>query len=210
MSLDKFNTPQEEFWAGDFGDEYIARNESPELLSSNLAMFAKILATVDVLPVQVLEIGANVGMNIRALQQLLPGAKFTGVEINEAASERLASTGCTVVNASIADVDLTNSYDFVFTKGVLIHIAPDLLKDTYKKMYSLSNRWILVAEYYNPSPVGIPYRGHADRLFKRDFAGEMLDMFPDLVLQDYGFAYHRGIYPQDDITWFLLEKKSQK
>jgi len=27
-----------------------------------------------------------------------------------------------------------------------------------------------VAEYYNPSPVAIPYRGHTDRLFKRDFA----------------------------------------
>jgi pseudaminic acid biosynthesis-associated methylase len=210
MSSDKFNTLQEEFWAGEFGDEYIARNESPELLSSNIAMFSKILATVDTLPTQVLEVGANVGMNIRALQQLLPGTEFTGVEINKAASERLKSTGCTVINASIADVELDANYDLVFTKGVLIHIAPEFLLGTYKKMYSLSRRWILIAEYYNPTPVGIPYRGHSDRLFKRDFAGEMLDLFPDLVLHDYGFSYHRGIYPQDDISWFLLEKMSQK
>jgi spore coat polysaccharide biosynthesis protein SpsF len=27
------------------------------------------------------------------------------------------------------------------------------------------------------------------------------------VLVDYGFAYHRDpAFPQDDITWFLLEK----
>ena len=210
MSSDKFNTLQEEFWAGDFGDEYIARNESPELLSSNIAMFSKILSSVDTLPTQVLEVGANVGMNIRALQQLLPGAKFTGVEINKAASERLKSTGCTVINASIADVELDANYDLVFTKGVLIHIAPELLPETYKKMYALSQRWILIVEYYNPSPVGIPYRGHEDRLFKRDFAGEMLDLFPGLILHNYGFSYHRGIFPQDDITWFLLEKVSQK
>ena len=35
----------------------------------------------------------------------------------------------------------------------------------------------------------------------------MLDRFPDLRLLDYGFAYHRDpVFPQDDITWFLLEK----
>ena len=52
------------------------------------------------------------------------------------------------------------------------------------------------------------YRGHSQRLFKRDFAGEMLDRFPDLTLVDYGFAYHRDAnFPQDDTTWFLLEKR---
>jgi spore coat polysaccharide biosynthesis protein SpsF len=67
---------------------------------------------------------------------------------------------------------------------------------------------ILMGEYYNPSPTAIPYRGHADRLFKRDFAGELLDRFPDLRLIDYGFAYRRDpAFPQDDITWFLLEKR---
>ncbi|NDB35890.1 MAG: pseudaminic acid biosynthesis-associated methylase, partial [Flavobacteriia bacterium] len=43
---------------------------------------------------------------------------------------------------------------------------------------------------------------------KRDFAGELLDTFPDLRLVDYGFAYKRDTsFPQDDITWFLLEKQ---
>ena len=55
--------------------------------------------------------------------------------------------------------------------------------------------------------MSIAYRGHADRLNKRDFAGELLDTFPDLTLIDYGFAYHRDIaFPQDDITWFLMVK----
>jgi pseudaminic acid biosynthesis-associated methylase len=75
-------------------------------------------------------------------------------------------------------------------------------------MFNASNRYILVAEYFNPSPVAIPYRGHNDRLFKRDFAGEMLDRYYNLELLDYGFAYHRDpLFPQDDITWFMLEKK---
>ena len=66
-----------------------------------------------------------------------------------------------------------------------------------------------MCEYYNPSPVTINYRGHSDRLFKRDFEGEILDKFPDLNLIDYGFSYKRDVvFPQDDITWFLLQKNN--
>jgi pseudaminic acid biosynthesis-associated methylase len=92
-------------------------------------------------------------------------------------------------------------------KGVLIHINPDMLESVYAKLYDSSNKYILIAEYYNPTPVSISYRGHNDRLFKRDFAGEMLDKYNDLRLTDYGFLYHRDNYfLQDDINWFLLEK----
>ena len=64
-----------------------------------------------------------------------------------------------------------------------------------------------MAEYYNPSPVTIEYRGEKDKLFKRDFAGEMLDKYQDLKLIKYGFIYKRDTtFPQDDITWFLMEK----
>lgn len=65
----------------------------------------------------------------------------------------------------------------------------------------------MVAEYYNPTPVTIPYRGHAEKLYKRDFAGEMLDLYPELRLIDYRFHYHKDpLFPQDDITWFLMSK----
>jgi len=78
----------------------------------------------------------------------------------------------------------------------------------YQKLYDASSKYLLICEYYNPSPVTVTYRGHNDRLFKRDFAGELLDTFPDLRLVDYGFAYKRDTsFPQDDITWFLLEKQ---
>jgi len=75
-------------------------------------------------------------------------------------------------------------------------------------LYALSQRYILIAEYYNPVPVEVSYRGNSGKLFKRDFAGEMLDRYADLQLLDYGFGYHRDSqFPVDDITWFLLEKR---
>ena len=202
----EFNTPQEEFWAGEFGDAYISRNESENLLSSNTALFAEIFSSLDKVPSSVMELGANIGMNIKALQRLLPSAQFTGVEINKQAAEILSETGCEVIQSSIMNAETSNTFDLVFSKGVLIHIMPDQLVLTYKKMYDWSNRFVLIVEYYSPTPVSIPYRGNNDRLFKRDFAGEFLDLFPDVVLRDYGFAYHRGLYPQDDLNWFLLEK----
>ena len=88
-------------------------------------------------------------------------------------------------------------------------INPEMLDTVYDKLYESSKKYILVCEYYNPSPVAIDYRGHSDRLFKRDFCGEMLDKYSDLKLIDYGFSYKRDpAFSQDDITWFLMEKLS--
>jgi spore coat polysaccharide biosynthesis protein SpsF len=71
-------------------------------------------------------------------------------------------------------------------------------------------RYICICEYYNPTPVEVTYRGYQEKLFKRDFVGEILDMYPDLELVDYGFVYHRdNNFPQDDITWFLIQKSTK-
>ncbi|MFT6152990.1 MAG: spore coat polysaccharide biosynthesis protein SpsF, partial [Bermanella sp.] len=43
--------------------------------------------------------------------------------------------------------------------------------------------------------------------FKCDFAGDMLEKYPDLKLLDYGFVYkHGNTFAQDEITCFLMEK----
>ena len=99
----------------------------------------------------------------------------------------------------------------MFTKGVLIHISPDYLPHVYDLLFEASNRYICIIEYYNPTPVEMTYRGHRGKLFKRDFAGEILDRYKDLILASYGFVYHRdNNFPQDDINWFLLEKMTKR
>ena len=42
--MNKFKTEQEEFWAGEFGNDYISRNKSEEYLASNIGFFSKALA----------------------------------------------------------------------------------------------------------------------------------------------------------------------
>ncbi len=208
MQGDKmYTTEQEQFWAGEFGDAYVERNAAEQLLIANVALFAKILRIAD--PVSsVIEMGANIGMNLHAIKRLLPSCQLDGVEINPKAAERLRSTGfVNVFEQSILDFNPPQQYDFAFIKGVLIHINPDHLPQVYDKLHQASKRYICVTEYYNPTPVALPYRGHENRLFKRDFAGEMLDRFSDLRLVDYGFVYRRDRFPQDDLTWFLMEKR---
>ena len=121
----KFNTPQEEFWAGEFGDSYISRNESENLLASNIALFADIFSSLDNVPLSVMELRANIGMNIKAIQRLSPGAQFTGIEINKQASEILSETGCEVIESSIIDAVTSKTFDLVFSKGVMIHLMQD-------------------------------------------------------------------------------------
>lgn len=202
-------TPQEKFWAGEFGAEYILRNKGDQLLASNLNFFSRSLARVSGLG-SCIEFGANIGMNLRALRLLYPMTSLSGIEINSDAVELLSEFigKSNVFHGSIFDYPVNNQFDLSLIKGVLIHINPEMLGKVYQKLYDSSRKYILVCEYYNPSPVAINYRGHTDRLFKRDFAGEMLDLYSDLELVDYGFVYKRDpAFPQDDITWFLMEKK---
>lgn len=203
-----FKTEQEAFWAGEFGDDYIERNKSQRLLASNLNFFSKALNAAGKVN-SVVEFGCNVAMNLRALKLLYPEQHQYGVEINaKAANEAKAFLGNeNVLNGSIFDFNPKEQFDLSLIKGVLIHINPDMLPEVYERLYAASKRYILIGEYYNPTPVAINYRGHTDRLFKRDFCGEMLDKFDDLRLVDYGFAYKKDpAFSQDDITWFLLEK----
>jgi spore coat polysaccharide biosynthesis protein SpsF len=209
--MKQFQTSQEEFWAGEFGTKYIGRNDSQELLASNLNFFSKTLKQAGQIS-SCLEFGANIGMNLRALKLLYPRMNFKGIEINPAAANELRKLVGpeNVFEGSIFDYRVIDTVDLALIKGVLIHINPDKLDDVYCKLYESTTRFILLCEYYNPSPVTISYRGHSDRLFKRDFAGELLEKFSDLKLVDYGFSYKRDIpFPQDDITWFLMERRSK-
>lgn len=203
-----FKTEQEAFWAGDFGADYILRNQGDVLLASNLDFFVKALhATRGVK--SCLEFGANIGMNLKALKLLRPGLDAHGIEINAEAARQLGEviSPAQVYNTSILDFEPKRSWDLALIKGVLIHINPEVLPQVYDKLVASAGRYLLVAEYYNPAPVAIPYRGHSDRLFKRDFAGEILERHPQMKLVDYGFSYRRDTnFPQDDITWFLMEK----
>jgi pseudaminic acid biosynthesis-associated methylase len=204
-----FKTEQENFWAGEFGSEYIRRNQGEALLASNLSFFVNALKAARGIK-SAIEFGANIGMNMKALQLLYPTQVQHAIEINADAARQLAKVLPVehIYETSILDFQSQRAWDLVLIKGVLIHINPDALPQVYDKLVTTCGRYLLVAEYYNPQPVSVSYRGHADRLFKRDFAGEIMARHPQMHLVDYGFVYrHDPNFPQDDTTWFLMEKR---
>ncbi|MCK5373850.1 MAG: pseudaminic acid biosynthesis-associated methylase [Alphaproteobacteria bacterium] len=203
----KYKTEQENFWSGEFGDEYIHRN-TLDIIPCRISMFSNILKSTRQIN-SILELGANIGINLHALHALLPKAKLHALEINDKAIDELRKhEWIEARQGSILEENFTQLADLSFTSGVLIHINPDALPKAYAALYNSSQRYVLVCEYYNSSPTTLSYRGKQERLFKRDFAGEMMDIYPDLKLIDYGFVYRKDPnFPLDDLTWFLMEKQ---
>jgi pseudaminic acid biosynthesis-associated methylase len=204
-------SPQLEFWRGAFGDDYIERNPLNEAtVRARVAMWMRILKPLEGRPLDsILEVGANIGVNLAALRQLT-AARLYALEPNEKARAQLVAGGLVpAANALGGSADMIalddGAVDLAFTSGVLIHIAPENLAAACREMHRVARRYIACVEYFSTAPEEIVYRGHAGRLFKRDFGGFWLDQFPDLRPLDYGFFWRRttGL---DDLTWWLFEK----
>lgn len=84
-----FKTEQEKFWAGDFGVNYISRNNSEPVLYSKVAMWARILQSANNVS-SIRELGCNIGLNLVALKRLKPALHLSGYEINEEAARQAA------------------------------------------------------------------------------------------------------------------------
>lgn len=206
------DTEQLQFWRSDFGNTYIDRNAaSVEHLRARVAMWAKIMsAMVGSPPTSILEVGSNIGNNLRALRTLT-GAEMYALEPNKQAREILVKDGVVsptnVLDGIAAKINLPDgAVNMSFTSGVLIHIHPDDLLASCAEIHRVTQRYVACIEYFSDKPDAIPYRGHSDKLFKRDFGSFWLDNFPDLQVRDYGFSWKR-LTGLDNLTWWLFEKR---
>ncbi len=197
-------TEQETFWAGEFGDAYTSRNEV--LPEARAPFFAEIVGATSGVE-SVCELGANKGHNLIALRSIVPSLRATGVELNPVAFQQLSSiAGITAIQSAIQDFEPQLTYDLVFTCGVLIHLNPGSLPGVYLKIASLANKYVLINEYFNPTPTEIEYRGNSGKLFKRDFAGEFLDSTQGFEPVKWGFLWKRMEKAWDNSNWTLLRR----
>ncbi len=193
----------EELWKGDFGNEYTKRN--PGSPTGDRVFWERALDKTGTITT-VLELGANKGNNLRALRRYLPLSQLDGLEINPVAFKQLEMVADQSECRSILDFEPSRTWDLVFTKGVLIHISPSDLQKAARVLYEASNKYILLSEYFNATPVEIQYRGINGALWKRDFGEYMLNQYPALKCIDYFFWWKHDKYPQDNITTWLFEK----
>lgn len=197
---------QERFWIGDFGDTYTDRNSYEQGYNNRIPLFTKILTDNGIQVTSALEFGANIGLNLDAIRHIFPQCRTMGIEINKTAFDIL-KTRHEAMHSSASDAETQELFELTITSVFLIHQNPCELQCCYHKLYELSERFILINEYFSPIPVEVEYRGHAGKLFKRDFAKELWALYPSLTLVDHGFFWSKDPHcPFDDSNWFLFKK----
>ena len=82
---------------------------------------------------------------------------------------------------TITDLPFDNeSFDLVFTSGVLIHIPPASLQKAISEVYRCSRRYIWGAEYYAHQQKPASTQWWEDMLWEADFPRLFFAQFPDL------------------------------
>ena len=118
-------------WDGAFGDTATERTPcTPALLRKRALAFPKIFQSIGLNDLRsIVEVGANIGMNLRALQPLTEAA-LCAREPNPSARKALmddqALPAMQIPNGSAEQLPFEDaSMDIVFTCTVLIHIPPE-------------------------------------------------------------------------------------
>lgn len=192
----------EQLWSGEFGDAYVDRNAASYAVRE--AFWQSIVGTTGCK--SALEIGCNVGGNLRWLAPQLPDGGTVGVDINRKALSTLHATYPTIdaIWSPARDLPFRDRrFDLVFTMGVLIHQPDSTLPLVMQEMVRCSRRWVLCGEYYSPSQEEVSYRGHQGALFRRDYGTLFVELFPELVLGETAFLSKDAGW--DDVTWWLFE-----
>jgi pseudaminic acid biosynthesis-associated methylase len=204
-------TAQLSRWRGDFGNAYIERNEvTPENHQKRQNVWQDILKKTSSSEVKsILEVGSNIGLNIRALKEVSK-AELYAVEPNPKARQRILDDNVLdqhhVLDGSAFALPFDDaSKDLVFTCGVLIHVHPDDLQKACNEIYRVSKKYILAIEIFSKKSEVIHYRGYDDMLFKRDYGLKWLEFYPNLKPIAQGFLW-QPTTSIDDSVWWLFEK----
>ncbi len=186
-----------DIWKGDFGNQYVDRNQATD---GRLGMWTRIIRSLPDKPKSVLEVGANIGINLGVISDII-NTKLIGLEPNEKALSQLPFNPISGTAESIPLKD--NSVEMVFTCGVLIHVSD--IKKPCDEIYRVSSKYIVCIEYFNDTLVEIPYRGQNGMLWKQDYGKFWMDNYK-LELLDYGFFWKEAT-GLDNLTFWIFEKR---
>ena len=158
----------------------------------------------------ILECGSNIGRNLKQINLAYPKKKLSFIELNKKAF-KICSLNKNIensYNSSIQDCKiLKNTYDLVFTSGVLIHLNDKTLNKVIPKIIDWSKNFVIILEYFSTTKIEKTYRGKKNLLFLREYGEEFLKT-KRVKLLDCGFFYSK-IYKKagfGDITYWVFKK----
>ena len=194
----------EELWAGEHGDEYVDRNF--DAYSKRGPWWHKMIAQTT--PTRVLEVGCNVGGNLRYIAKEAPDAQIYGIDINRKAlgivKDIVPDGNFMLEHAS--DLPFKDGwFDFAFTMGVLIHQPDESLETVMREIVRVSRKYVMCGEVYSAERNSIPYRGIPESFIGRDYGGIYQKIAPELTLVDSGEMGKDEDF--DTLHYWLFEKK---
>jgi pseudaminic acid biosynthesis-associated methylase len=195
-------TRLERLWSGEFGDQYVGRNLDAG--EGRDRFWYELLDRLT--PTSVLEIGCNVGANLRWIVDRLPAHDVYGIDVNERALRTIRSRlDINAVWSPARELPFRDRrFDLVFTAGVLIHQPEAALPLVMGEAVRTSRNYVLALEYGAEETVEVPYRGQTGALFKRNYGRLYHEWFHELELLDEGVL---GIDDGwDDVSWWLLRR----
>ncbi len=209
-------TRQETTWKGAFGSLYTLRNTRS--LDECEAYYVRTygLARSDIIgelfqgidnEIRILEVGCNIGCNLGFFFKA--GYRdLWGLDVQEeaVAQARNLLPEAAFCNGSAFHLPFKDdTFDLVFTSGVLIHIAPGDLTRAMGEIVRCSNRYVWGFEYYAEECTEITYRGNQDLLWKANYPQIYLDHHPGLkVIRTVHIPY---LDNNNVDVMFLLEKE---
>jgi pseudaminic acid biosynthesis-associated methylase len=184
-------TKQMETWMGEFGKKYTERNahtmEGMEALYeqtyglTRTDLNHRCLGDID-RSSHILEVGSNVGTQL-ALLQNMGFTNLYGIELQHYAVELAKSRThrINIICASAFDIPFRDeSFDLVFTSGLLIHIHPSDISEVMKEIHRCTKKYIWGLEHYADGYKEVVYRGQKNLLWNVDYNRLYLDLFADL------------------------------
>jgi pseudaminic acid biosynthesis-associated methylase len=195
----------ESLWRGTFGRQYTDRNARAG--DRRGRFWQGIIA--ETAPRRVLEVGCNVGANLRWIAPAVgPAGTVVGIDVNEYPLTRLALPGVRAAAAAARALPFRDgAFDLVFTMGVLIHQPPEALPVVMREIVRCSRRYVLCGEYHADTLTEVFYRGQHGALFKLDFGARYQEMFPGLALVKRGRLFEDDGW--DDVTFWLFEQSAR-
>ena len=214
-------TRQLESWTGEFGRAYTDRNfGSPQEMDEWLAqdfgihksdLFRQFLSTQQISSGRVLEVGCNIGLQLRLLGAANPNLELYGLDPQAyaLAKGRELSPMVNFIPGSAFDLPFKDGYfDVVMTNNVLIHIHPADLPAALAEIYRSSGQYIFLSEYFSEKPCEVNYRGNQGLLWKMNYMQRYLDLFPSLRCVQVRYLSYPSPDGQSEVTdqVCLLEK----
>ena len=191
-----------DFWAGEFGDQYLKRNRVN--WRARIPFWDRLIQKYGFRSVY--EVGANAGWNLSAIKHSISGYNVAchGCEINGSAWYQARRVGFDLDDFPTADQHFAyaDEFELVFTSGVLIHIGPEELKETMSAIVRASCDYVLAIEYEADTETEVEYRGHSGKLWKRPY-GQMYEEMGLTLVETGKVGKEDGF---DDCTYWMLRK----